>query len=171
MEGINAEERQSKRMHMVPGAAPCSGPGCPDANQMDMPAARGKGRRIRTRADIGLNHGYGPRHRQLDGIARPSRKVAARMFVRTDLLIIGVACVVIGIAWVISCTSTAAGYRAAAAACSGGQCSQTAGSSYIFMAAVFDVVTWGGVALILVGICLSLAGAIGRREDRPRDTL
>ena len=44
MEGINAEERQRKRMHMVPGAAPCSGPGCPDANQMDMPRGSRRGK-------------------------------------------------------------------------------------------------------------------------------
>jgi hypothetical protein len=89
--------------------------------------------------------------------------------VRIERLIKDIACVVIGVAWVIFCTSTAAGYRASAAACATGACSQTAGSDYLFEAAVFDVVALGGVAVILVGLYLSLSGALGGREEAPRD--
>ncbi len=77
---------------------------------------------------------------------------------RLDRLGKGIAFVVIGIAWVILCTSTAAAYRAEAASCwdpvVGWRCSQTAGSDDEFMAKVFDALTVGGLAVVVAGVCL-----------------
>jgi len=95
----------------------------------------------------------------------------SRDFMRLDRLGKGIAFVVVGVAWVILCTSAAAAYRAEAASCwdpvVGWRCSQTAGSDDEFAAKVFDALTIGGLALVVAGFCLSLSGVISRERDDP----